>query len=159
MRTHAKAVGNRLEVLLLFMNAVLRAPPPGLMNERAVRGIHQSDDSVIDIYWHLGLQVSNVEFAAELFNLRSGIRSFLRFGETCASEARVRDIYPYKVVLLFAGIASGVDSIYLQGLIRRERRDQLALTVVHIELPTVIDAFEVLSIEVAAIERHSAMRT
>jgi len=40
VRAHAEAVGNRLEILFLFVNAVLAAPPPGLVDEGAVRGVH-----------------------------------------------------------------------------------------------------------------------
>ena len=62
MRAHAKAVGDGLEILLLLVNAVLRAPPPCLMDERAVRGIHEADDAVIDADRHFGLQVGELVF-------------------------------------------------------------------------------------------------
>ena len=63
VRAHAKAVGDGFEVFLLFVNAVLGAPPPRLMNEGSVRGIHQADDAVVDADGHFGLQVGEFVFA------------------------------------------------------------------------------------------------
>src|ERR1700759_5230253 len=48
VRTHAKAIGNRLELFGFVANAVPSAPPPCLVDERAVRGIHEPDDGLID---------------------------------------------------------------------------------------------------------------
>ncbi len=47
MGTHAKAIGNRLEFLLFFVNAPPAPPKPRLMYERTVRRVHQSDNSVV----------------------------------------------------------------------------------------------------------------
>src|SRR5579863_8363594 len=44
---HAKAHRDRLEILLLLVNAVTAAPPPCLMHKRPVRWIHESDDAVV----------------------------------------------------------------------------------------------------------------
>jgi hypothetical protein len=60
--------------------------------------------------------------------------------------------------LLFTGITADIDAIHFECLIRGERRDQLALAVVHIELPAVVATLEILSIESAAVQRHAAMR-
>ena len=55
-------------------------------------------------------------------------------------------------------ITAGVDAIDFQVLIGGERGDELALAVVDIELPAVVSALEILSVEAAAVERHAAMR-
>ena len=86
VRAHAKAVGDGLEVLLLLVNAVLGAPPPGLVNERAVRGVHEADDAVVDADGHFGLQVGELVFAAEFFDLRRGVGSLGGRGESCAGR-------------------------------------------------------------------------
>jgi len=67
-------------------------------------------------------------------------------------------VHPDEIVLLFAGVATGVDTVDSHRLIRGERRDELALAVVHVELPSVIGAFEIFTIELAGVERHAAVR-
>ena len=84
---------------------------------------------------------------AELFDLRGGVGSFGGRGESGAGRAWIGDEDPDETVLLFAGIAAGVDAINFQILIGGERRDQLALAVVHVELPAVVSAFEIFSVE------------
>jgi len=59
--------------------------------------------------------------------------------------------------LFFAGIAAGEDAIDLQGLIVSERRNQLALAVVHVELPAMVGALQIFSVELSAIQGHAAM--
>src|ERR1700727_2078166 len=117
MGAHAKAVRNRLEVFLLFMNTVAAAPPPSLMHKRSVRRIHQSNDAVIDTHRHVGGEISQLIFAArclfercvpELFYHRRGVRSFFRLAETSALRTGVRNINPNKTILLFTWIASSV---------------------------------------------------
>src|SRR6266496_1882827 len=44
VRAHAEAVGDRLESLPLFVNAMTCAPPPSLMNKWAVRRVHKADE-------------------------------------------------------------------------------------------------------------------
>src|SRR5437660_835258 len=44
MGRHAEAVGNGFEMFLLFVDAMPSPPPPGLMDEGAMRRIHQADD-------------------------------------------------------------------------------------------------------------------
>jgi hypothetical protein len=78
-------------------------------------------------------------------------------GEACALRSGIGDVDPDKTVLLFAGIAAGIDAIELESLIGSERGDEVTLSVVHIELPSVIRAFEILAVELAAVERHTAV--
>ena len=96
--------------------------------------------------------------STELFDLRRRFGSFGWLGETRARRAGIGDVDPDEIVLLFAGIAAGIDAIDFQRLIGSERRDQLALAVVHVELPAVIAALEIFSVEFSAVERHAAMR-
>src|SRR5579864_7778162 len=118
MRRHAEAVGNRFVVFLFFVDAVLRAPPPGLMNERSVGRVHQADDAMINADGHFGLQVGEFVFLAEFFNRWCRIRSFRRSAETRALRAGIRYIDPYEIVLLFAGIASSINAIDFDHLVR-----------------------------------------
>ena len=63
------------------------------------------------------------------------------------------------MILFLAGVAAGVDAVNLHVLVGSKRRDDLALSVMNIELPAVISAFQVFSVEPAAVEGHTAMRT
>src|SRR5271163_965763 len=110
------------------------------MDKRSVCGIHQADNAVIDADWHFGSESSEFILIAELLNQRSRFRSRFRFSESRALRAGFRHINPDKTVLLLAGIAAGVDAVDFQILAGSERRDELALAVVHIELPAVIAA-------------------
>ena len=141
------------------MNAVAGAPPPRLMNEWSVSRVHKANDAVVDADWHLGLQISELVLVAKLLDYRSGLGSLVRLREACTLRARIRDEYPYKVVLLFARITSRIDAIDFHRLIGSERGNQLALSVVRIELPAVVGALEILAIKLARVEGHPAMRT
>src|SRR5436309_753521 len=112
MRAHAKAVGDRLEVLLLLVNAVARTPPPGLMDKGSMSWIHEADDAMVDADGHLRLQIGEFVFLTELRDLRGGIRRLGGRTESCAGRRRIRDVDPNEIVLLLAGIAPGVDAIY-----------------------------------------------
>src|SRR5215469_13962265 len=159
MRRHAESLRDGLEILFLFVDAVSRTPPPSLMDKRSVRRVHEANDAVVDADWHFGLQVGELVLPAELFNRGSGLAGLGGWRKTCARRARIRDVNPDEIVLLLARIASGVDAIDFHGLIRGERWDQLALTVVNIELPSVVGAFQILPVELAGVERHPAVRT
>lgn len=159
MRAHAEAIGNGLEILLLLVNAVLGAPPPGLMDERTVRGIHKADDAVIDADRHLCLEVSEFIFVAELFDLRRGVTRFFGLGETCSGRDGIRDVDPYEIVALLAWVTAGVDAVNLESLIGSKRRDRLTLSVVHVELPAVVKALEAFTVKLATVQRHATMGT
>src|ERR1700728_3827771 len=128
------------------------------MNEGTVGGIHEADDAVIDADRHFGLQIGEFVLRAEFFDLRSQVGSPKGRGESQAWRARIGDKHPNKTVLFFAGITARIDAIHFEMLIGGERGDQLALAIVHVELPAVVSALEILSIESAAVERHAAMR-
>ena len=78
-------------------------------------------------------------------------------GESCAGQRRIGDENPDKTVVLFAGIIASIDALDFQILIGGEGRDELALAVVDVELPAMVAALEILSVETTAIERHTAM--
>ena len=158
MRAHAKTIGDRLEIFFLLVNAVPAAPPPCLVNERAVSGIHEADDAVIDADRHFGVQVGEFVFRAEFLDLRSGLGSFCSRGESRARRRGVGNENPNKTVLFFAFIAAGIDAIHFEILIGGERRDQLALAVVDVERPAVVSTLEIFSVESAAVQGHAAMR-
>ena len=78
-------------------------------------------------------------------------------GESRAGRCRIGDEDPDETVLLFAGVIAGMDAIDFQVLIGGEGGDELALAVVDVELPAVVSALEILSVEAAAVEWHAAM--
>ena len=158
MRAHAKTVGDGFEVFSLLVNAVATAPPPGLVDEGSVGGIHQADDSVVYAYGHFSSEIGELIFVAELFDLGRGLGSFGWFGGSRALRARVGDVGPDEFVLLFAGIAAGVDAVHSHRLIRGKRGDELALSVMHVELPAVIRALEIFAVELSGIQGHAAVR-
>ena len=91
--------------------------------------------------------------------MRRGVGSFGGLGESRALRAGIGNVDPDETILLFAGIAAGVDAVDFEILIGGERRDELALAIVRVELPAVVGALKILSVETAAVERHAAMRT
>jgi hypothetical protein len=137
---------------------VLCAPPPCLMDDGSVSRVHEADDAVVDADGHFRLQIGHLEFRTELLDLRRRVGGLGWLGETRTRRSGIGNINPDETVLLFAGITSGIDAIKLQSLIGSERGDQLTLSVVHIELPSVVRAFEIFAVKLAAIKWHSAVR-
>ncbi len=135
------------------------APPPGLMNERSVRGIHQPDDSVIHGARQIGGQVGELVLLAEGGNARRGHGRIRGLGESGAGRRRFGNENPDEVVVLLAGIAAGVNAVDLQLLVGGKRRNELALAGVPVEPPAVIAAFHLLAVEVTVGKRHAAVRT
>jgi len=154
---HAKSVRDGFEILFLFVNAVTAAPPPSLVDEGSVSGIHEANDAVVDADRHFRLEIRQLIFFAEFFNLRGGVGRLGGRGESCAGRGRIGDVDPEEPVLLLAGVAAGVDAVDFESLIGGERRDQLALAVVDVELPAVVSALEIFSVKSAAVQRHTAM--
>ena len=62
---NAKAVGDGLEGLFLYLDAAAAAPPPGLVHKGAVGGVHQSDDAVVHVRGQIGGEVGNAVTLAE----------------------------------------------------------------------------------------------
>src|SRR5580658_145449 len=128
MRAHAKAVGDGLEILVLLVDAVAAAPPPRLVDERSVGGIHEADDAVVDADGHVGGEVGELVFIfsrypswyPEFFDQWGRVGSFLRLAESCTRWTGVRNVDPDESILFFAGIASRVDALYFQILVGGE---------------------------------------
>src|SRR5271170_7129322 len=124
---HAEAGGDWLEILLLFVNAVAGAPPPGLVDKRPVRRIHETDDAVVDAAGQVSRQVRDLELVAERGYAWHGNPRSDGFGESCPRGKRVGNENPDVAVLLLAGVAADIDAVGLQSLLRSQRRDQTAL--------------------------------
>ena len=52
-RLMRKPIGDGLEMLFFFVDAVPAPPVPRLVHERSVRGIHQPDNSLVDVGGHV----------------------------------------------------------------------------------------------------------
>src|SRR6185369_2318765 len=119
MRTHTEAVGNWLEVLPLFVDAVTPAPPPGLVNKGAVCRIHESDDAMVHAHWHVRSEKSCFEFLTKFFNLWSRDACIDLFGEPRTGWRRFRYKHPDIAVAFLARIAAGINAIHFQFLVSR----------------------------------------
>src|SRR5439155_12762454 len=106
VRLDTKAVGNGLEHLLLLVDAVPAPPPPGLMNEWTMGGVHQPDDAVVDVAGQLRCQPGNPIRRAEYREARHRRRSVLLLG----MPPGLRNIRPAISVLLLAREAHSKDS-------------------------------------------------
>src|SRR5208282_3769287 len=75
---HAKALGNGLEALGLLADGAAGAPPPGLVDEGSVGGVHEPDDAVIDVAGQVGGEEGGAVAGAEFgeFRHRSTIGGF-----------------------------------------------------------------------------------
>jgi hypothetical protein len=60
--------------------------------------------------------------------------------------------------MLFAGVASGINAIDFQSLLRGQGGNELALTRVGVEPPAVVSALHLRSIESPAMQGHAAVR-
>src|SRR6266566_3943277 len=112
MRAHAEAVGDWLKLFLFLMNAMARAPPPRLMDEWPVRGIHKADDSVVHIARQTGAQVGSLVFFAEGRDLRGGDARLFAAGKPCTDRPWIGNVNPDETITLFTGIIAGVDAVY-----------------------------------------------
>src|SRR6266853_4311150 len=137
---------------------MLRAPPPCLVDEGTVCGIHQADDAVVDGAGQIGGEIGEFVVLAEFRNLWCGSGSGCGLRESGAGWAGIGYEDPDEVVAFFAGIAAGVDAVEFQRLIGDERRDQLALAGMGVESPAVVGTFDLLAVEVSAGKRHTAVR-
>src|SRR5208282_1795267 len=94
---HAKSKGNGFKVFLLFVNRLLRAPPPRLVNEGAVRGVHQADDAVVDGAGQIGSEIGEFVVRAEFRNCRGRNWSGRRLRGSGASWAGIGNEDPDKI--------------------------------------------------------------
>ena len=101
---HAEALRNGLEALGFFANGAARAPPPGLVDEGSVGGVHEANDAVIDVAGEIGGEVGGAVFFAE-FGERGQLRCFDLF-----AGSRAGDVDPRVAVLFHAGIGGCIDA-------------------------------------------------
>src|SRR5689334_1588852 len=111
MGAHAEAVGNRLELLLLFVNAVAGSPPPGLVHKRTVRGVHQADNAVINTARKVGGQISSFVLVRKCRNGGYFRRRLFAARETGSCRTWVGNKNPNEAVALFARKIAGVNAI------------------------------------------------
>src|SRR5580693_10160928 len=158
VRAHAEAHGDRLEILLLLVNAVPAAPPPCLMHKRSVRRVHEPDDAVVHVAWQRSGQVRDLVLSAKSWNPRSGRRRLRHLSETGSGRRRLGNKYPNVVVVLLTRVTPRIDPVHFQFLIGSQRRNDLALATVGIKLPSVVAALQTLTVEPPARKRHPPMR-
>ena len=120
MRAHAEAVRNRLEILALLVDTLTCAPPPGLMYEWSVRGVHQPDNSMIDGARQISSEIRELVLIAERGNPRYWNGRVGSSGESSSGRRRIGNEHPDEGVVFFARIATRVDALDLQLLIRSE---------------------------------------
>src|ERR1700756_5389969 len=100
MSGHAESLRDRLEVLVLLVNAGAGAPPPRLMDKRAVGRVHQADDAVVHVAGQIGGEVGRPGFPGEARQRRW-------FGEVFGAQAAAAGIgyvHPGVAVALYAWI-------------------------------------------------------
>src|SRR5271166_2275290 len=154
MGGHAEAVGDGLEVLFLFVDAGLFAPPPGLVDEGSVGRVHEADDAVVDVAGQVGGEMRTAGTGAELGDF--GRRGLL--AGTGASGAGLGDVDPGVSVTLFAGKSGGIDLRGIECVAGGERGDLLALAAGGLEGPSVVFAGELMPVEPSAGKRDAAVR-
>src|SRR5215813_11552983 len=139
MARHRKAEWGRGKRLGLLMNGPARAPPPGAMDERAMRRVHEPDDRVV--YW--GCE----SHAFDQIGRARGCNSFEQ-RDLRSSRRLVAKEYPDVALYLPRLVAAGPDPVGREGLAGHERGDHGA-TAARIEPPAVIAALDLTPVEVA----------
>ncbi len=155
MRCHAEPLRDRLEALLLFVDARLFPPPPRLMHKRPMSRIHQTDDPVIHIAGQIGGEMLAPIALAELRQFRH--RRQRRILRLHTPAARLRHVDPRVAVTLLARISHAVQ-VLRERIVLRQRRNLHALAAHRLKHPAVILARERFAVEPAARQRNSAMR-
>src|SRR6476660_281109 len=127
------------------------------MNKRAVCRVHQTDNSVIDGAGEIGGQVSQFVLLAENRNPGRGKGRLNRPGESGSRRWWFGNVDPDEVIMLFAGVAPGVDAVDLQFLIRSEGGDKPALACMSVKPPAVVAALHLPPIENTTRKRHATV--
>jgi hypothetical protein len=111
------------------------------MNERAVRWIHQADDSVVHGARQIGPEMRDFEVVTESGKARH-FRQTRLLGGRCRAAFWIRHKSPDVSVALRTGEAACVDSLTFQFRICCKRRDHKALAGVRFKLPAMVGAFD-----------------
>ena len=108
------------EAFGFFVDACGRAPPPGLVHEGAVRGVHEADDAVVDVAGEIGGEVRGAEVLGEFWEGRG----WVGVGRHClggdAAGAGCGDVDPGVAVALGDGEGVGEDLCGLEGVVGGE---------------------------------------
>src|SRR4051794_10795267 len=139
MASHRKAERGRDERLGLLLDGAARTPPPGAMDERAVRRVHESDDCVV----YRGCESDAFDQIGRAHGSKSFEQWYLR-----SSRRLVAKEYPDVALYLAHFVAAGPDPVGREGLAGHERGDHGA-TAARIEPPAVIAALDLLPVEIA----------
>ncbi len=144
-------------MFFFFVDALSRAPPPGLMNKGAMRRIHQSNDAVIDVAGKIGGQVRRAKARAEFLQFRHG----RQIGAICNIQppgTGRRKIDPGMAIPLPAGIGGGKDAAAIQRVVPGERGNLQTLTTDRRKAPAMIFAGNGPGLEASAGKWNTAMR-
>src|ERR1017187_9235173 len=109
MRGHAEAAVDGLELLLLLVDTLLRTPPPSLMNEWTMGGIHEPDDAVAYVTRQISPKMRAAIPLAELRDLWNR-RQFRGIIHPQLASAWLRNVHPYMAVMLLARKRSSVNT-------------------------------------------------
>jgi hypothetical protein len=147
MAQHGEAEGRRAERLLLGVDRRARAPPPGAMDERPMRRVHQADHRVVD---GRGKRYALEDVGRTLADI--GQQRHRRRGVGIVAE-----IDPDVALPLERRIALHLDAGDVELLLRHQRRNGGAAPAA-VEAPAVIAALDLAAVEAAAAQRNAAMR-
>src|ERR1700688_4371040 len=112
---HPESIRNRLKLFFLLVNTVSAAPVPRLMHKRPVRGVHQPDNSLVDMRRQIACEVRDSVFFAEDGQLRSLRNCLWQSGSLSAH------VNPEISVALFARKMAGKNTLDLQFVLTSER--------------------------------------
>ncbi|CAE6715881.1 hypothetical protein NSPZN2_11445 [Nitrospira defluvii] len=151
VRHHPEPVGDGLEGLCLVVHAGLGSPPRALVDEGAVRGIHEPDDAVVD---------GTIQDRGDLDHAigRGRQRKARQFRYRLIRPLRIGQIHPHVPVCFLARVGGDPD---LLGSKRRslDKGRNVTTATARIKLPSVIGALDPFSVEVTEGQGHASMRT
>src|SRR5262245_51732797 len=115
MASHRKAERGRDERLGLLLDRATRTPPPGAMDERAMRRVHEPDDCVV----YRGCESHAFDQIGRACGCKSFEQRYLR-----SSRRLVAKEYPNVALYLPRLVAARLDPAGREGLAGHERGDR-----------------------------------
>src|SRR5712692_873483 len=152
MSANTEAVGYGFEHLLFLVDAPATSPPPSLVDERSVSGIHEADDSVIDVTGQIRRKMGDAVTWAE--DRQPG-----RGRDRLVARGGLRHVYPDVAILLFAREVGGKDALDSEFVSGGEGGNSAALASFGVEAPSVIATLQDFAVEPAKGKRYAAVRT
>src|SRR5712692_1196438 len=153
MRAHPESVRNRLELLGFLVNARTFPPEPRLMHKRSMRGVHQPDNSVVNVRRQLARKMRDLEFVAEHRKRRR------RWNLLRQLRPRRIHINPDVPVALLARIVPRKNPLDFKLIVAGKRRNLHALPAASIEPPSVVAALDHFPIQPPIRKRYPPVRT